>query len=163
MKFPGQRKSKHYFPVSLRDPLLQPIKERLDDGENCQSYIVGIDQTLVDIEAKVDDAFIERYQLSKGHSLVIEDDVAEALYKELTSNALITHEYAGGTIGNTLHNYSVLADDRSVLLGTMCNNIQIGSYSYRYLCHTSSRMDLNYLQGVDGPIGRCFTLIAEKR
>lgn len=161
MKFPGQRKSKHYFPVSLRDPLLQPIKERLDDGENCQSYIVGIDQTLVDIEAKIDDAFIERYQLSKGHSLVIEDDVAEALYKELTSNALITHEYAGGTIGNTLHNYSVLADDRSVLLGTMCNNIQIGSYSYRYLCHTSSRMDLNYLQGVDGPIGRCFTLIAE--
>lgn len=99
MKFPGQRKSKHYFPVSLRDPLLQPIKERLDDGENCQSYIVGIDQTLVDIEAKVDDAFIERYQLSKGHSLVIEDDVAEALYKELTSNALITHEYAGEPSG----------------------------------------------------------------
>lgn len=49
-------------------------------------------------------------------------------------------------IGNTLHNYSVLADDRSVLLGTMCNNIQIGSYAYYYLCNTSSRMDLNYLQ-----------------
>ncbi len=27
MKFPGQRKSKHYFPVSLRDPLLQPLKK----------------------------------------------------------------------------------------------------------------------------------------
>ncbi len=131
------------------------------DDENCKSYIVGIDQTLVDIEAKVDDDFIQRYQLSKGHSLVIEDDVAEALYKELTDNALITHEFAGGTIGNTLHNYSVLADDRSVLLGTMCNSIQIGSYAYRYLCHTSSRMDLNFLQGVDGPIGRCFTLITE--
>lgn len=139
MKFPGQRKSKHYFPVSLRDPLLQPLKETLADNENCKSYIVGIDQTLVDIEAKVDDDFIQRYQLSKGHSLVIEDDMAEALYKELTDNALITHEFAGGTIGNTLHNYSVLADDRSVLLGTMCNNIQIGSYAYRYLCHTSSR------------------------
>lgn len=161
MKFPGQRKSKHYFPVSLRDPLLQPLKETLADDENCKSYIVGIDQTLVDIEAKVDDDFIQRYQLSKGHSLVIEDDAAEALYKELTDNALITHEFAGGTIGNTLHNYSVLADDRSVLLGTMCNNIQIGSYAYRYLCHTSSRMDLNFLQGVDGPIGRCFTLVTE--
>lgn len=45
--------------------------------------VVGIDQTLVDIEAKVDDEFIERYGLSAGHSLVIEDDVAEALYQEL--------------------------------------------------------------------------------
>ncbi|KLN95996.1 inosine/guanosine kinase [Moellerella wisconsensis] len=160
MKFPGQRKSKHYFPVSHRDPLLQPIKEMMD-SENNRAYIVGIDQTLVDIEAKVDDEFIERYQLSKGHSLVIEDEAAEALYRELTEKNLISHEFAGGTIGNTLHNYSVLADDRSVLLGAMCNNIQIGSYAYRYLCHTSSRMDLNYLQSVDGPIGRCFTLITE--
>lgn len=160
MKFPGQRKSKHYFPVSHRDPLLQPIKEMMD-SENNKAYIVGIDQTLVDIEAKVDDEFIERYQLSKGHSLVIEDEAAEALYRELTEKNLISHEFAGGTIGNTLHNYSVLADDRSVLLGAMCNNIQIGSYAYRYLCHTSSRMDLNYLQSVDGPIGRCFTLITE--
>jgi inosine kinase len=45
--------------------------------------VVGIDQTLVDIEAKVDEAFIVRYGLSAGHSLVIEDDVAEALYQEL--------------------------------------------------------------------------------
>lgn len=149
MKFPGKRKSKHYFPVSLRDPLLKPIIN-MTESESSRAYIVGIDQTLVDIEAKVDEAFINRYNLSQGHSLVIEDDVAEALYRELTVNNLITHEFAGGTIGNTLHNYSVLADDRSVLLGTMCNNIQIGSYAYRYLCNTSSRTDLNYLQGVDG-------------
>ncbi|NHN19450.1 inosine/guanosine kinase, partial [Bacillus amyloliquefaciens] len=58
-------------------------------------------------------------------------------------------------------NYSVLADDRSVLLGVMCSNIEIGGYAYRYLCNTSSRTDLNYLQGVDGPIGRCFTLISD--
>ncbi|ELP14553.1 inosine/guanosine kinase, partial [Salmonella enterica subsp. enterica serovar Agona str. SH08SF124] len=49
----------------------------------------------------------------------------------------------------------------SVLLGVMCSNIEIGSYAYRYLCNTSSRTDLNYLQAVDGPIGRCFTLIGE--
>jgi inosine kinase len=48
-----------------------------------------------------------------------------------------------------------------VLLGVMCRNIEIGGYAYRYLCNTSSRTDLNYLQGVDGPIGRCFTLIGE--
>ncbi|VFT74760.1 inosine-guanosine kinase [Klebsiella aerogenes] len=60
-----------------------------------------------------------------------------------------------------MHNYSVLADDRSVLLGVMCSNIDIGGYAYRYLCNTSSRTDLNYLQGVDGAIGRCFTLISD--
>lgn len=158
MKFPGKRKSKHYFPVNARDPLLQPAQT---ENEVSTSYIVGIDQTLVDIEAKVDENFITRYGLSQGHSLVIEDDVAERLYQELTANGLITHEFAGGTIGNTLHNYSVLADDRSILLGTMCSNIKIGSYAYRYLCNTSSRTDLNYLQAVDGAIGRCFTLITD--
>ncbi len=158
MKFPGKRKSKHYFPVSARDPLLQQAQP---ESETATSWIAGIDQTMVVIEAKVDDAFIARYGLSAGHSLVIEDDVAEALYDELTKNNLITHQFAGGTIGNTLHNYSVLADDRSVLLGVMCRNVQIGSYAYRYLCNTSSRTDLNYLHGVDGAIGRCFTLIGE--
>lgn len=79
--------------------------------------MVGIDQTLVDIEAKVDDAFLVRYGLSAGHSLVIDDAVAEALYAELMRDELVTHQFAGGTIGNTLHNFSVLADDRSVLLG----------------------------------------------
>ncbi len=156
MKFPGKRKSKHYFPVSNRDPLLA---QRQPESETSSSWIVGIDQTLVDIEAKVDDDFVRRYGLSFGHSLVIADDVAEALYRELVSQNLITHQFAGGTIGNTMHNYSVLADDRSVLLGVMCSNIEIGGYAYRYLCNTSSRTDLNYLQGVDGPIGRCFTLI----
>ncbi|AUX92692.1 inosine/guanosine kinase [Mixta gaviniae] len=158
MKFPGQRKSKHYFPVSARDPLIQPVQPESETGT---SWVVGIDQTLVDIEAKVDNAFVARYGLSVGHSLVIEDEVADALYAELMRDNLITHQFAGGTIGNTMHNYSVLADDRSVLLGVMCNNVQIGGYAYRYLCNTSSRTDLNYLQGVDGAIGRCFTLIGD--
>ncbi|YCH31633.1 inosine/guanosine kinase [Erwinia sp. D4-22] len=158
MKFPGQRKSKHYFPVNARDPLLQPVQPESETGT---SWVVGIDQTLVDIEAKVDNAFVARYGLSVGHSLVIEDEVADALYAELMRENLITHQFAGGTIGNTMHNYSVLADDRSVLLGVMCNNVQIGGYAYRYLCNTSSRTDLNYLQGVDGAIGRCFTLISD--
>ena len=106
MKFPGKRKSKHYFPVNARDPLLQQFQP---ENETSAAWVVGIDQTLVDIEAKVDDEFIERYGLSAGHSLVIEDDVAEALYQELKQKNLITHQFAGGTIGNTMHNYSVLA------------------------------------------------------
>ena len=158
MKFPGRRKSKHYFPVHARDPLVVQAQET---ETLITTHIIGIDQTLVDIEANVTSELIERYGLSKGHSLVLDDEQAEALYNELKTQMLITNEYAGGTIGNTLHNYSVLADDRSTLLGVMSNDIKIGSYGYRYLCNTSSRVDLNYLQGVDGPIGRCFALITE--
>ncbi|MFA0438510.1 inosine/guanosine kinase [Vibrio sp. 10N.286.49.C2] len=158
MKFPGQRKSKHYFPVHARDPL---VSQTQTNKKMSKTHIVGIDQTLVDIEAKVDSSLIEKYGLSKGHSLVIDDKAAEALYTELKEKELITNEFAGGTIGNTLHNFSVLADDKSVLLGVMSSDIKIGSYGYRYLCNTSSRMDLNYLQGVEGAIGRCFTLITE--
>ncbi len=67
MKFPGKRKSKHYFPVSARDPLLQSVLSEQENG----SWVVGIDQTMVDIEAKVDDDFLARYGLSAGHSLGI--------------------------------------------------------------------------------------------
>ncbi|KLV03827.1 guanosine kinase [Photobacterium aquae] len=158
MKFPGQRKSKHYFPVDARDPLVAQIQQ---ENPLSRTHLVGVGQTIVDIEARVDDAFLARHNLSKGHSLVLEEDKAEELYQELKERNLISHEYPGDTIGNTLHNYSVLADDASILLGVMSQDLKIGSYAYRYLCNTSSRMDLDYLQPVSGPIGRCYTLITE--
>ncbi|MGL4615983.1 MAG: inosine/guanosine kinase, partial [Shewanella sp.] len=158
MKFPGQRKSKHYFPVKTRDPLLEQLTQQ---PQPFATYISGIDQTLVDIEAKVDDELLSRYGLPKGNSTLINDAKAHQLYSELKLKQLISDEFAGGTIGNTVHNYSILADDRSVLFGVMSQNIEVGSYAYRYLCNTSSKVDLNYLQPVDGPIGRCFTLISD--
>lgn len=158
MKFPGQRKSKHYFPVSTVSPLEHDIKPHSIPQS---THIVGIDQILVDIEAKVDTDFFQRYGLKKGNSILIDDDVAEKLYAELKEHSLISSESAGGTIGNTMHNYSVLADDRSVLFGVMTNPIECGSYAYRYLCNTSSRVDLDHLEPVDGAIGRCFTLISQ--
>lgn len=158
MKFPGQRKSKHYFPVKTRDPLLEQLTQQ---PQPFATYISGIDQTLVDIEAKVEDELLSRYGLPKGNSTLINDEQAHTLYTELKQNGLISDEFAGGTIGNTVHNYSILADDRSVLFGVMSQNIEVGSYAYRYLCNTSSKVDLNYLQPVDGPIGRCFTLISD--
>ena len=158
MKFPGQRKSKHYFPTHARDPLINQMKQT---PKLYRPIIVGVGQTIVDIEARVDDEFLAKYELSKGHSLVLEESKADALYDELVERGLITHQYPGDTIGNTLHNYSVLADSKSVLLGVMSRNIEVGSFAYRYLCRTSSRMNLNHLQTVEGSIGRCYTLISE--
>jgi inosine kinase len=156
MKFPGRRQHRHYFPVDNKNPLTNQVNP---SSALVQNYIVGIEQILVDIEAKVDQEFLDEFGLHRGMSQVISDEVTERLYKRLKDEALVNYEFAGGTIANTLHNYSVLADDRSVLLGVMSENIHVGDYAYRFISNTSSRVDLNYLQPVDGPIGRCFTLI----
>ncbi|WP_345335549.1 inosine/guanosine kinase [Ferrimonas pelagia] len=156
MKFPGQRKHKHYFPVDARD---LRAKELSAMSRPQRTHICGIAQTLVDIEAHVDDELLARHNLVKGNSLLISDEAAHILYAELKQRALIKEEHAGGTIGNTLHNFATLSDERAVLFAVMEKQIEIGSYAYKYLSYTSSKVDVNQLQPVDGPIGRCFTLI----
>ena len=156
MRFPGRRKHKHYFPVHERDPLLHHAG--LDEPE-AKVHVVGIDQTLVDVDARVPDELLGRYELTKGSSMLIDDERAVALYDELFKGGRISAEFAGGTVGNTLHNFSLLADDAAILLGVMSDPIRFGTSGYRYLSTTSSRVSLDHLQPVDGPIGRCFALI----
>jgi len=156
LRFPGRRKHKHYFPVHARDPLFQATGL---DGPAARMHVVGVDQTLVDIDARVPEELLARYDLPKGASTVIASDRAGRLYDELLADKLIAYEFAGGTVGNTLHNYSLLADDASILLGVMSEEIRLGTSGYRYLSNTSSRVNLDHLQPVDGPIGRCFALV----
>ncbi|WP_435277068.1 inosine/guanosine kinase [Psychrobium sp. nBUS_13] len=156
MKFPGQRKIKHYFPVTTPKAVLESGKK-----PKIESHICGIDQTLVDIEAPVDQSFLDKFDLIKGTSCLVDDKQAEAVYNALLAENSISHEFAGGTIGNTLHNFSVLSDNRSVLFGVISDPIRAKGYAYKYLCNTSSKVDLDLLQPVSGPIGRCFTLISE--
>jgi len=155
VRFPGRRKHKHYFPVQTRDPLLT----RGGPEQIARTHVVGIDQTLVDIDARVPEELLQRHSLPKGASTVIPDELAARLYEELLQGKLISSEFAGGTIGNTLHNYSLLADDASILLGVMSEEIRLGTSGYRYLSNTSSRVNLDHLQPVAGPIGRCFALV----
>ncbi len=155
MKFPGRRKIKHYFPVNADNRF---DRESMSFGHT-NTYVCGIDQNIVDIYAHVDDSVLADFGLAKAASQLIDNDTANQLYHFLSNQKLIDNQYAGGTIGNTLHNYSILADDRSVQFGVMSQNIRVGDYSYGYLCNTSSKVDLAQLQPVDGPIGRCYTLI----
>lgn len=155
MKFPGRRKLKHYFPVSQPKLTLPSYEVRPE----LDTYIVGLDQTIVDVIANVSDEFLQKYGIGKGLSNLVEHGKADLIYQELVGSNAISDHFAGGTIGNTVHNYSVLADDKSVLLGVMSSNIQLGSPAYHYLCHTSSKVDMNHLQGVSGDIGRGITMI----
>ena len=154
MKFPGKRKNKHYFPVTEKG------RESADPHflQTEPFYLVGIDQLLVDIECGVEPEFLAGHGLKKGESQILDDRAAEAIYRELKSKGRILGEYAGGSVGNTLHNYSVLSDERSVALGAISKNIMLGDYAFKYIRNTSSKVDLSYLQPSENPMGRamCF-------
>ncbi len=155
MKFPGRRNTKHYFPVE--------DKQRSSfDGEIKRPgnvYVVGIDQLLVDIEIPVTDEFLAKHQFKKGESFVINDDLAESIYWEQKRSGNVTGEFPGGAVGNTLHNFSILSDSPSVALGTINKNIEVGDYAFKYICNTSSKVNLSYLQPCSRPMGRALCFI----
>lgn len=159
MKFPGKRKTKHYFPVAEAGR----IPFDLDFSERSSVYLVGIDQLIVDIEAHVSFEFLEKFNIKKGESGVMTDEIVEEIYRELKKDNAIIGEYAGGAIGNTLHNYSVLSDSRSVALGAISKNISVGDYAFKYICTTNSFVDFSYLKPVDGPMGRALCLLTPDR
>lgn len=154
MKFPGRRNTKHYFPVEERQ------RSSFDDEINKTGnvYVVGIDQLLVDIEIPVSNEFLQEHQFQKAESFIIDDSLADAIYWNHKKNGTIAGEFPGGAVGNTLHNFSVLSDCPSVALGTINKNIELGDYAFKYICNTSSKVNLSYLQPCPKPMGRalCF-------
>lgn len=155
MKFPGRRKNKHYFPIAEKDRINIDHNFAADESY----HVVGIDQLLVDIECHVSDAFLAEYGLDKGQSQLINYRVCDEIYHQLKNEKKITGEFAGGTVGNTLHNYCTLSDERAVLLGAISKNITVGDYSFKYISSTSSKVDLNHLQPCDSPMGRAMCFI----
>lgn len=154
MKFPGRRKIKHYFPVNADNRF-----DRESTSLDTSIPTCGIDQNMVDIYAHVDDSVLADFGLTKAASRWVDDDTANRLYTFLQKQQIIDNQDAGGTVGNSLHNYSILADDCSVQFGVMSQNISVGDYAYGYLCNTGSKVDMSFLQPVEGPIGRCYILI----
>jgi inosine kinase len=63
VRFPGRRKHKHYFPVHARDPLLAHAGV---EGPRARTHVVGIDQTLVDIDARVPDELLDALRSCRG-------------------------------------------------------------------------------------------------
>ena len=155
MKFPGRRKNKHYFPISEKD------RVNLDHNFTGEEsfHVVGIDQLLMDIECHVDDEFLEKFKLSKGESQLIDHRLCDEIYEQLKTAGKIKGEFAGGTVGNTLHNFCILSDERAVLLGAISKQINVGDYSFKYIASTSSKIDLNHLQPRPSPMGRAMCFI----
>lgn len=156
MKFPGRRNTKHYFPVEDKQ------RSSFDDEINRPGnvYVVGIDQLLVDIEIPVDDEFLEKHNFKKGESFIVEDNLADTIYWQYKNSGKITGEFPGGAVGNTLHNYSILSDCPSVALGTINKSIELGDYAFKYICNTSSKVNLSYLQPCPRPMGRALCFVS---
>lgn len=155
MKFPGRRNTKHYFPVE--EKVRTSFEEEADVLNRV--HVVGIDQLLVDIEIFVEDSFLEKYGLDKGQSVIVDDGVAEEIYHYAKEKKLIKGEFPGGAVGNTMHNYSVLSDSPSVILGAIKKQIEVGDYAYKYICSTSSKVNLSFLTPSSKPMGRALCLV----
>jgi inosine kinase len=155
MKFPGKRKTQHYFPVG------QTARANFD--ANLQGhdkvYVVGLDQLIVDIEAQVSDDFLSQFKIKKGESVVVADGILEEMYLLIKVQHIIVGTFAGGATGNTLHNYSVLSDDRSVALGAINAQFSVGDDAFKYLCSTNSHVDFSHLMPVAGNMARALCLI----
>jgi inosine kinase len=156
MKFPGRRNTKHYFPVEEKQ------RSSFDDeiSRPGNVYVVGIDQLLVDIEIPVSDEFLKHHDFPKSESFIIDDNLAEKIYWDFKNRGDITGEFPGGAVGNTLHNFSILADSPSVALGSINKNIELGDYAFKYICNTSSKVNLTYLQPSPRAMGRALCFVS---
>lgn len=156
MKFPGRRNTKHYFPVEEKQ------RRSLDDEIHREGnvYVAGLDQLLVDIEISVEEDFLLKNNFPKGESFIIEDHLADQIYWQYKNEGKVTGEFPGGAVGNTLHNFSILSECASVALGTINKNIEVGDYAFRYICNTSSKVNLTYLQPCAKPMGRALCFIS---
>lgn len=156
MKFPGKRKNQHFFPVGTSTrPELGP-----NPNTDKKIYIVGIDQLIVDIEVNADEGDFCKFPIKKGESVLLSDSIIEEMYQYFRDTNRVVGEFAGGAIGNTLHNYSVLSDDTSFVLGTICKQITVGDYAFKYICSTNSHVDFSYLATSDGQMARAICLVS---
>jgi inosine kinase len=157
MRFPGQRKRTHFFP-STRDAEDRVIED--SDIVSRPPDAVGVDQTLLDIVFKCDEEVLRRFGMQSRCSVHLPDENIQEIFQFGLENGMIRSSHAGGAVGNTLHNYSVLSGRESVLLITLPESIRPGDTAYRYIRTTSPLVSLEHAHIAQGPIGRAITFVA---
>jgi len=158
MRFPGQRKRTHFFPGGQA----AQVQTAADSGSEAPAYdVVGIDQTILDVVLQCDDGVLSRFGLGKRCSVHMPEDALNEIYRFGHERGLIRSSLAGGAVGNTLHNYSVLSGRESLLLGAMSQNIHPADSAFRYIRTTSPLVNLEHMLTLDGPIGRAITFVSQ--
>jgi inosine kinase len=155
VRFPGPRIAKHYFPIERRVDRSEPRQLALPYNW----YVVGLDQLLVDMEVEAPESFALELGIVPGESLQLcAPDISQLLH-EIAERGYPCRFAAGGTVGNTLHNYTQLAGEPAILLGTLPEVLRPGEPAFHYVAQTPPLVDLSYLQPRAGAMGTAITLI----
>jgi len=156
LRFPGHRSAKHYFPQTEKATRLGRVK----DGVARPWYLVGLDHVLVDMELSGSDELADELGLVPGESVVLDEDRLARIGRRIEEMGLSVSYSAGGTVANTLNNYTHLSGEPALLLGALQRDIRVGTPAFRYVAQTPKAVDLNHLVAADGTIGIAITVIS---
>ncbi len=157
MRFPGPRIRKHYFPVSGETELVDPVAERASR----RWCLLGLDQVLVDMEVRASVAFIREAGLVPGESQRLGEAELQGLLGRIQAAGLEARFAPGGSVANSLNNYTFLSGERSVLLGAIVDPIPLHGAAFEFVAQTPKGMDLSQLVAEAGEVGLAITLISE--
>lgn len=155
MRFPGHRNSRHYFPVARKSTRARPG----GTGIESRYYLVGLDQVVVDIEVEGAERLASRFGLVAGESIQLPADAHSEMLDVIASQGLVTSHAAGGTVANTLNNFTHLAGEPAVLLGAIDACIHPGQPAFHFVAQTPGEVDLGHLVPVEGSIATVYTFV----
>ncbi len=156
MRFPGTRIAKHYFPVTAKATNVWPGGQ-----EPARRWVVvGLDEVLVDVEVNGTPELARELGLVPGESVQLSDAQCHKLLAQLSDAGVTPTVVAGGTVANTLNNYTFLSGEPAILLGAIQSSIRPGEPSFSYVAQTPAAVDLSFLVPVDGATGVAITFIA---
>jgi len=155
LRFPGQRNSRHYFPVTRKISRVRSGRA----GVESRYCLVGLDQVVVDIEVEGADRLATRFGLVPGESVQLPATAHLELLDAIASQGLVTSHAAGGTVANTLNNFTHLAGEPAVLLGAIDACIHPGQPAFHFVAQNPKAVDLGHLVPVEGSIATVFTFV----
>ncbi len=155
MHFPGPRIAKHYFPVTKKS---SRVRGRREDSPR-RWYLVGLDEVIVDVEISGPMELARELGLVPGESIQLSPEDLHRLLDDVCARGLVPTYAAGGTVANSLENFTHLSGEPAVLLGAMPTGIRPGTPGFAYVAQTPKAVDMAHVLPVDGDIGTAITFL----
>jgi len=133
---------------------------RVDPTHAVPWYLVGLDEVLVDVEVTGSLELGRELGLVPGESVQLSDEQCRTFLARLEADGTPRAYAAGGTVANTLNNYTHLSGEPALLLGAMQSNIRPGEPAFAYVAQTPKAVNLSHVRSVDGPTGTAITFIS---
>ncbi len=156
MEFPGFRNPKNYFPVGKK---ATTVGDESSLAKRRWS-LLGLDQVIVDMVVHGAEHYVNDLKLTVGESVPLSQAQFQDLLARIEREQIPCSFAAGGTVANTLNNYTFLSREPAVLLGAIESAIQPGSPAFAYVAQTPKALDLGQLVSVAGSIGTAITFVS---